>query len=285
MLEASISALIPTEGSEEFYRNFYNRYNFVQVNDILLRMLTDNVELSADVMLGVLEGFNEDQQDLAVYSLGAGIMNPALMRRRKENRGISTELFVELRKMDISPLEWYMNAFEFLMLYSVCEQSIKEYILSVHEVNGIQESNIIEKLFEALGQNLSHKFLEELSESSSEVLKSKDEVNAAWRYYTVVRHGLVHSGGFITRRLKKSYVEVKARNARALRDIFEAMFWELDGERMHSSLGIVFRGKIVNLSSKHLNFFRNMTVMILESIERAIHPDEYALENFNPLKL
>ena len=285
MLEASISALIPTEQSEEFYRNFYNRYNFIQVNDVMLRMIADSSE-NYDLVLEKLEGYNSDQQDLSVYSIAAGIMNPSLMRRRKENRGISTELFRNLLDRNISPLEWYINALEFLMLYSVCEQSMKEYILSVYEPKTIKEDNIIDRLFDALTKSeLRDTFLKELADSSSAILKSQNELKAVWLYYTEVRHTLAHSGGFITNRVRKKIADVKKNNYAPFRSIYEAMMIELGVFSQNYILSIVFKGKIINLSSQHLNFFRNMTVMVIESIERAIHPDEYAIKDFDPYKL
>ena len=286
MLEASISALTPTEQSEEFYRNFYNRYNFIQVNDVMLRMIADSSE-NYDLVLEKLEGYNSDQQDLSVYSIAAGIMNPSLMRRRKENRGISTELFRNLLDRNISPLEWYINAAEFLMLYSVCEQSMKDYILSVYvPKNHIKEDNIIDKLFDALTQsNLRDEFLKELAASSSEVLKSQNELKAAWMYYTVMRHTLVHSGGFITDKIRQKIVDVKEHNSAPIENIYKSMMIELAAFDCVDFFESAFLNGIVDISRAHLNFFRNMTVMVIESIERAIHPDEYAIKDFDPYKL
>ena len=173
------------------------------------------------------------------------------------------------------------------MLYSVCEQSMKEYILSVYEPKKlIKEDNIIDKLFEALTQKgLRKAFLKELEESSSGVLKSQNELKAAWQYYTVIRHTLAHSGGFITSKIRQKIADVKKNNAAPFKNMCKAMFIELKVPSLNYVLSIAFKGGIVRLFAEHLNFFRNMTVMIMESIERAIHPDEYAIKNFDPYKL
>ena len=46
-----------------------------------------------------------------------------------------------------------------------------------------------------------------------------------------------------------------------------------------------FESTVISITDEHLNFFRNTAILIIESLERAIHPDEYKVSNFNPYKL
>ena len=46
-----------------------------------------------------------------------------------------------------------------------------------------------------------------------------------------------------------------------------------------------FDGTVISITDKHLNFFRNMVILIVESLERAIHPNEYEISGFNPYQL
>lgn len=46
-----------------------------------------------------------------------------------------------------------------------------------------------------------------------------------------------------------------------------------------------FKDTLVTISEKHLSFFRNMAILTVESLERAIHPDEYMTSDFDPYKL
>lgn len=108
MLEATFSPLIPTDDSEEFYKNFYYQYSFIQINDAFIaytsKLLSEEEQCN---LVSCLNQFNEDQNYEAIRFLASGIINPAIMRRRKENRGISIELFNSLKSQKVNPLDWY----------------------------------------------------------------------------------------------------------------------------------------------------------------------------------
>ncbi|MCH5185897.1 MAG: hypothetical protein J1F64_07210, partial [Oscillospiraceae bacterium] len=78
------------------------------------------------------------------------------------------------------------------------------------------------------------------------------------------------------------------KNKKEFEDISSDMIIELgvsDGDDFDDFFVNPLVGDIVNLSDKHMNFFRNMAVLIIESIERTLHPNEYKIENFDPYKL
>lgn len=288
MLEVTFSPLVPTDDSEDFYRKFYYQYSFIQVNDILIRYLEDLIPENDKLnLVNTLNNFNEDQKFAVVYAIGAGIMNPALMRRKKENRGISTEFFNDLVLKNINPLDWYEKVIEFLMVYAACEQAIREYLVS-NGVSGdsIKESTIISKLFTELqSKKLQNKFISELSEGSSGVLKSQNELVSAWHYYTFMRHTLTHAGGRTTEKARQKMEDSIVKNRKEFESISEAMFIELDWAEDEPFFNNPFMDDIVVLSDKHMNFFRNMAILIVESLERMIHPSEYKIRDFDPYKL
>jgi hypothetical protein len=284
MLEATFSPLVPTTESESFYVEFYNQFCFIQVNDaFMMRMKEYLTEEDIGELLNTLNNFHEDQNFAAVWSLGAGIMNEALMRRRMEKRGVSIQLFNSLKSEDIDPLDWYEKAFEFLMIYATCEQAIKEYLVSKGKISTeIKEDKVLYNLFSELEQSgLRDNFIKELKNGSSSVIRSQNELISAWRYYTLFRHTLVHAGGKTTDKMKSKMKEVIDKNRQELESINEAMFIELPGDDFFIS---PFDKSVILITDKHLNFFRNMAILIVESLERAIHPNEYEISDFNPYK-
>lgn len=285
MLEATFSPLVPTDASESFYIKFYNQFCFIQVNDAFIMLLKEHLTKDdMEELLSTLNNFHEDQNIAAVFSLGAGIMNETLMRRRKENRGVSIELFNRLRSENIDPLDWYEKAFEFLMVYATCEQAVKEYLVSKGKISTeIKEDKLLTNLFNELeNSDLRDNFIKELKNGSSSVITSQNELLSAWRYYTLFRHTLAHAGGRTTDRMKTKMEEVISKNRKELESINSAMFMELLEEDFFTS---PFDGTVISITDKHLNFFRNMSILIVESLERAIHPNEYEISDFDPYKL
>lgn len=230
MLEATFSPLVPTDVSESFYIKFYNQFSFIQVNDAFIMRLKDYLTKDdMEDLLSTLNNFHEDQNLAAVFSLGAGIMNETLMRRRKENRGVSIELFNHLRSENIDPLDWYEKAFEFLMVYATCEQAIKEYLVSKGKISTeIKEDKLLINLFNELeNSDIRNNFIKELRNGSSSVITSQNELLSVWRYYTLFRHTLAHAGGRTTDRMKVKMGEVIEKNRKELESINNAMFMEL----------------------------------------------------------
>lgn len=286
MLEATFSPLVPTDASENFYIKFYNQFCFIQVNDAFIMRLKEYLTKDdMEELLSTLNNFHEDQDIAAVFCIGAGIMNETLMRRRKENRGVSIELFNRLKSENIDPLDWYEKAIEFLMIYATCEQAVKDYLVSKGKISTeIKEDKLLTTLFNELeNSDLRDKFIKELKNGSSSVITSQNELLSAWRYYTLFRHTLVHAGGRTTDKMKAKMEEVISKNRKELESMDSAMLMELsDEDEFFTS---PFDGVVISITDEHLNFFRNMTILIVESLERAIHPSEYEISNFEPYKL
>lgn len=285
MLEETFSPLVPTDASESFYAKFYNQFCFIQVNDVFFRLLKEHLaEEEKDELLNTLNNFHEDIDMAVASSLGAGIMNKGLMRKRKENRGISIELFNCLKLENLDPLDWNIKAIEFLMVYAICEQAVKEYLVSKgNNSREIKEDKLLYTLFNELGKsNLKDNFIKELKNGSSSIITSQNEIISAWRYYTLFRHTLAHAGGRTTERMKAKMEEVISKNSKELESISSAMFIESSEEIFFKS---PFENTVISITDKHLNFFRNMAILIVESLERAINPNEYEISDFNPYKL
>lgn len=285
MLEATFSPLVPTNASESFYSEFYNQFCFIQVNDTFIRVLKERLtEEEKGEILSILNNFHEDVDIAAAFSIGAGIMNKSLMRKRKENRGVSIELFNHLKSENIDPLDWHINSFEFLMIYAICEQAIKEYLVSKkRDRSKIKEDNLLDTLFDELVKSdLKDNFIKELKNGSSSAIKSQNELISAWRYYTLFRHTLSHAGGRTTETMKAKMKEAISKNSKELETISSAIFIESSEEIFFKS---PFERTVISITDKHLNFFRNMAILIVESLERAINPNEYEISDFNPYKL
>jgi hypothetical protein len=96
------------------------------------------------------------------------------------------------------------------------------------------------------------------------------------------RHTLAHAGGRTTEIMKAKMEEVISKNSKELESISNAMFIECPEEIFFKS---PFENTVISITDKHLNFFRNMAILIVESLERAINPNEYEISDFNPYKL
>ena len=287
MLESTFSPLTPTENSEEFYRQFYYQYSLIQVNSVL--WLYMKTRLNADDENNILEflnGYHDDHHDEAIFALAMGVMNPALMRRRKENRSICTDFYKQLEEMQIDPLDWYANVIEFLMVYAVCEQAIKDFLVSQNvDSRSIIEDSMINKLFDILSAHkLREKFLKELSAATNQVISSQSELFVAWRYFTLFRHGFVHTGGRPTDRLNSKMKDCQHKNKAQFERMNSAISFECTSENGCFFFN-PFGNSILLLPDEHLNFFRNMALLVVESIERAIHPEEYQIPDFDPYRL
>ena len=293
MLESSISALIPHKDSEIFYKIFYNQYNLIQINDTLLSLAFDQLnDEEICKIIEMLRGYNEDHDYLAVWTLGAGIMNPSLMKRRAESengyRGLSVDLFEKLQSIGVDPIEWYKSSTEFLMLYAICEQSIKEFYLSSggDESKSMQEDKIIYRLFDSLdSREIKMAFLDELKDATSEGIQNQNQIQAVWMYFTVLRHCLAHSGGRRTQRIEDRLKDVIEKNKKELNAMEEALVIEFVDKFADGFFVNLFDTEILVLSECYLNFFRNFIVAIMESLEKAFHPNEYVIRGFDPYKL
>lgn len=289
MLEASFSPLIPTEKSEDFYRQFYNQYCLIETNDALVATLSDRLtEEEIASFIEKLNGFNFDNEYIAVMRLGANLMDEAAMRRRKESRGISTDTVKTLLKEDINPLQWYNTNTEFLMIYAITEQAVKDYIHSVNpnDDRNIKEDNLINLLcdtIKATSEKSREAYLCELADSIDQIIDTQNKLHAAWRYFTAVRHCLVHSGGQKTDKIYKNFMDFISKNEKELTDINQSMFIELDDSE--NFFGIPFNNGLVSIDDKHMNFFRNLCLRMIESLEKVLHPDEFEIKDFDPYKL
>ena len=131
MMIPTFSPLKPNEKCKDFYEAFYKQYSMIQINDIIMNELLDSLgdeerKLLVDNL--ILDGF--EIQRNAVYSIGMGIYDPSLQMSSHEERGLDISLFSDLNNMKVDPLKWYLQANEFMQLYAVCEQTIKDFLSS-----------------------------------------------------------------------------------------------------------------------------------------------------------
>lgn len=100
MFQAMFSLLKPDNNAPEFYKSFYSVYSLLQTNDIIMNELLDS--LDANTQKQLIEGIITNGFDMEC-----------------------TSMFLK----GVNPLEWYLQANEFMNLYAICEQGIKEYLM------------------------------------------------------------------------------------------------------------------------------------------------------------
>lgn len=290
MLEATFSPLIPTENSEGFYIDYYNLYSFIQINDIIISHAKDSMpDNMLNYLYSALNRFNEDHKMASMLERACGIMNEATNRRRIENRGLSTEWIEKLKAKKINPLAWYQKAFEFVMIYAACEQAVKEFINLKRITDNIKseaEVNLIDLLIKTLSENkLFDCFLEEMKDATASIIDSGNQLDSLWRFYTIYRHAIAHAGGKNTAKIKEKMDSVIVKNKHSLDTVRKNMNYEIGLDYDDEFFISPFIDEIIDISDKHINFFRNMSLFIVESLERTLHPDEYKIDEFNPYKM
>ena len=290
MLEATFTPLKPTDNSEEFYIDFYKLYSFIQVNDVIISFAKDSLPDSMLYQLyNTLKNFNEDHNMASIYEKACGIMNEATNRRRVENRGLSTEWIEMLNAKGINPLDWYQKAFEFIMIYAACEQAIREFIIlkgNPDDIKSEAEVNLIDMLLKVLQNNgIKDRFIKEMEDATASIIKSGKQLDSLWRFYTIYRHAIAHAGGKNTEKIKDKMESVIENNKQFLRAVRKEMMYEIGLDFEDAFFTSPFIDEIITISDKHLNFFRNLSLFIVESLERSLHPDDYKLKAFDPYKI
>lgn len=290
MLEATFSPLIPTDNSEGFYIDYYNLYSFIQVNDIIISYAKDSMPVNMlNYLYSALNSFDEDHKMASMFEKACGIMNEATNRRRVENRGLSTEWIERLKAKKINPLDWYQKAFEFIMIYAACEQAIREFINLKGNINDNKseaEVNLIDILLKVLSQNkIKDRFITEMKDATASIIDSGKQLDSLWRFYTIYRHAIAHAGGKNTAKIKEKMESVIDNNKDSLDAVRERMIYEIGLDFDNEFFVSPFIDEIIDISDKHLNYFRNMSLFIVESLERSLHPDDYKLKAFDPYKI
>jgi hypothetical protein len=271
MLKPLFSARKPNDKSSQFYKMFYSSYSLLQVNDIIMNELLSN--LSNEDRQGLVENIviNGFEMDKAyVLSIAMNIMDESLEKRKNENRGIDLSLFKQLQNEEIDVLQWYLNCNEYINLYAIFEQTIKEFlVVKGVQPEKLQERTIMNKFFEIIHDKTSI-FFKELSNNSDGVLEKQNEVIAIWNYFTKIRHLYMHSGGRITERFKNNMYELKAQIGTELEKIEskQSMFIECLSCDIENFFVFEFENeKILNLNIYMINFFRNYIIILIEAIE------------------
>lgn len=270
----SIQMEKPKQDSPDYYLSFYNMYNLLQINDaIIFGVFDEAVEMNQISTEKLLSRTNPDNYafELIEYFPVLGVRPPEnIIAMCNEDRGIDTSFAYELQGNHVDPFKWFRNTNEFVQLYAIFEQAIKEFL----EFDRINERDVIEKLIERLNADtLCDDFLRILNFKTFSLIETDTEIKAVWSFYTKVRHCIAHSGGRITKKVIDSFNEIKSKykdtiqlieNRDWLRQFF--LLSESDDYTLFKCSYSI--GDMLYLDQKSLNFFRMFCVFIVETLNK-----------------
>lgn len=273
----SIQMEKPKQDSPDYYLSFYNMYNLLQINDaIIFGVFDEAVEMNQISTEELLSRTNPDNYafELIGYFRVLGVRPPKnIIEMCNEERGIDTSFAYKLQENHIDPFKWFRNTNEFVQLYAIFEQAIKEFL----ELDRINEKDVIEKLIERLKADiLCDEFLRILNFKTFGLIETDAEMKAIWDFYTKVRHCISHSGGRITKKVIDSFNEIKSKYRNTIqlienRDWLRQFFLLRESDDYTLFKCSYSIGDMLYLDQKSLNFFRMFCVFIVETLNK-LHP-------------
>ena len=273
----SIQMERPKQDSPDYYLSFYNMYNLLQINDaIIFGVFDEAVEMNRITTEELLSRANPDNYafELRGYFQMLGVCPPEnIIEMCNEDRGIDTSFAHELQEYHVDPFKWFRNTNEFVQLYAIFEQAIKEFL----ELDRINEKDVIDKLIERLNADtLTDDFLSILNFKTFGLIKADTEMKAVWNFYTKVRHCISHSGGRITKKVIDGFNEIKSKCKDTIqvienRDWLREFFLLSEGDDYTLFKCSYSIGDMLYLDQKSLNFFRMFCVFIIETLSK-LHP-------------
>ena len=282
MMIPTFSILKPNDKSKDFYKTFYKQYSMIQINDIIMNEILDSLEDESRKLLIdnlILDGF--ETQRSAVYSIGMGLYDPSLQLRSCEERGLDIALFRELKNLKMDPLKWYLQANEFMQLYAVCEQTIKDFLASCgFDMAKFKERKMMIQFFDILrSKEIVDDYIKIISRSSNEILTKENEIKFVWSYYTEIRNVYMHAGGRLTERFTNNMSKLLQDNVHEISCIMnsKSMLMELLTFCEEDDASEFFYnpvGDIIECKSQLMNFFRNYIIIIIESLNLALLNEE-----------
>jgi len=270
----TFSVLKPNDKSKDFYKTFYKQYSMIQINDIIINEILDSLKdedrrLLVDNL--ILDGF--EMQRSAAYSIGMGLYDPSLQLRSCEERGLDIALFRGLKNLKRDPLKWYLQANEFMQLYAVCEQTIKDFLVSCgFDMAKFKERKMMIQLFDILrAKEIVDDYIKIISQRTNEILTKENEIKFVWSYYTEIRNVYMHAGGRLTERFTNKMSTLLQDNAHEISCIMNSKsmimelvtFYDKDDD---SDFFYNPAGDIIECKSQLMNFFRNYIIIVIESL-------------------
>jgi len=263
----------PVAESPDYYLGFYNMYNLLQINDaIIYRVFEEAKENYQLTTSNLLESISTDNyaKELLVQFRMTGITPPDnVIKMSKENRGTDTSLAYDLQANDRDPFDWFRKTNEFLQLYALFEQALRE-LLRQKGCKNISESKAIDLLIEKLDSQTS-KFIGILAFKVFGLVENVDEVKAIWDYYTQVRNCIAHSGGRITQKVVDGFNKINSSYGNIFeaiqnKDFLSCYFLVKEDDEYKLFDCKCSSGEIIHLDNNSLNFFRMFCVFVVESL-------------------
>lgn len=285
----TFSLLKPDEKSKDFYDAFYKQYSLVQINDIIMNELLDSLETEKRKELVERLSLNGYEiREKAACSVAIGIDDPALRQSSCEDRGLNISLFRDLDSMNVDPLKWYLQANEFMHLYAVCEQAIKDYLKSCEfYIDKFKERKMMIQFFEILrDKKIVDDYIELISERTNEILTKENEVKFVWEYYTQIRNVYMHAGGRLTERFKENMGKLLENYKHEITCIMntESMIIELAFHDFGDNEAVFFdnpTGNIIKCEPMKINFFRNFIIILMECLNKVLTEESASSSEVN----
>lgn len=270
MLQGLFSVKEPDKNSNQFYKMFYSSYSLLQINDIVMNELLQRLSDSdkEEIMNNlVIDGSEVDRA--YVYTVGMMLFDNSLDIRKNDKRGLDTSILEILNSKNIDSFKWYLQSNEYIQLYAVCEQAIKEFLIEKGiDVTNIRESTIMNKLFDIIGSN-KDKFLNSMKENTNNFIEKQNDIINTWRYFTEIRHLYMHAGGRITTRFKNNMIQIENKFGEEMNKLEENIFLELMIHDIEKLFKYDFNDSIIfPMNLKFLNFFRNFMIILVESLDK-----------------
>ncbi len=199
------------------------------------------------------------------------LQDDCVTKHIEEDRGILTDIKKLAGKFE-KPEEYirfFLNIQEFLFLYAIFEDIIKDLVREHKEDPKLQinEKKIVSELIVVLKtKEIFSEFVSSLKEKSCEVITTEYQLLDMWTYFTQLRHLYAHSAGMVTSPFLNNINKIQDKVT-----IFENKNMEWKYYLDESELPIFdfdFKeNEIYQLKDYQLHFFRNLVVCIMETID------------------
>jgi len=275
-MTGTIQMLKPAPNSPEYYVSFYNMYNLLQINDATIFSVFEDVkehfQLTNEDLLKNISTDNYAER-LNSSFIATGIKPPDnVVKMMSEDRGVDTSFVQQLLTNSKDTFDWFRKTNEFSNLYSIFEQSLKEYLLQEGYSKNVKPSESIDILLKWLdGKSITTRFLGILEFKTYGLVSSASETRSIWDYYTKIRNCFSHSGGRVTKKVKDGFNVIKSKHSLTLsciqdKDYLSHYFLATKDEDFNMFFCNYALNDIIQLDNSLINFFRMFCVYLVETL-------------------
>jgi hypothetical protein len=267
MHSATVSMLLPTGKTVQYYESFLLQYSLVVSSNLIIFELVSNS--TEDQILSLFEKYHGQIDDHKEKNmLLTAMMIESNAPQANEIRGLSLDkFFLSMAIDEKSPkfiLSSFINAKEFLLIYAVFEGVVKAELVKSGILNDgkfLREKDIVNNIALRLAEK---KGLFEEHLSARSPFGKIEDVDCFWDFFTHFRHLFIHSGGYATQKWLDQLTQKKKNIINTIKS-FEC---QMSAKLLIDSIEELelFNGKMFYIGDRFLNIFRNLIVLIMESM-------------------